>query len=580
MNKTKYVLPILLLGNLLCMMDVSIMTIVLPEIQTAFKVNLTDLSWTLNVYTIVFASLIIPFGRFAQKIGRNKFVFIGLLIFGGGSFMTGISDNLSFMIGSRVIQSIGAAIIIPTSMVIGLEISNRQNRHKIVAALAGVQGLAVALGPSIGGFVSQYFGWRWVFFINVPLVILDLILYPFVLPLKRESKFSVKIDWLGALLSTAMLFSLSLGLIKGNTWGWHSTVIWVLFAIALGSLVIFVLLETYLKSPMIDMTLFKSRNFVGAGSALILCNFFLGGMAILIPTFLTQVQGESELRAALLITPYSIAVMFSAILTSLFVKRINNKLLISAGFILIGISYLLLSQMNLRHNYNELIVAAILLGVGYGLVAATANILAVADFHGSRLTDSQSVANVLRQVGMVLSIAIFMTILANNVGTAKQKTLGFSDQQINALSLSTAQQARLRHKLQYKLNPQNNDVSENQKARVTFQPIHVSNKRVAQLSKKLYQKRLRQMQREGRLSSNHIVAISQKLKHLVYYQVQQSIKHRVIELATKIKILVSQIKWYLKAKLNHAFLDIYGDMLWLAFLSLLIIPIFKFKPRS
>jgi MFS family permease len=274
MKQIKYVLPILLLGNLLCMMDVSIMTIVLPEIQTAFKVSLTNLSWTLNIYTIVFATFIIPFGRLAEKIGRNKFVFMGLIIFGIGSLLTGASTNLVLMLIARTIQSIGAASIIPTSMVIGLEISNQQNRHKIVAALAGVQGLAVALGPSIGGFVSQYWGWRWVFFINVPLVVLDLLLYPLALSMRNESKDTLSIDWFGAGLSIIMLFSLSLGLIKGNSWGWHSTGILGLFITAGCSLILFILLEQRLKSPMINMSLFESRNFDGAGISLVLCNFF------------------------------------------------------------------------------------------------------------------------------------------------------------------------------------------------------------------------------------------------------------------------------------------------------------------
>ncbi|MGP3640225.1 MFS transporter [Lentilactobacillus hilgardii] len=476
MNKLKYVLPILLLGNLLCMMDVSIMTIVLPEIQTAFKVSLSDLSWALNVYTIVFATFIIPFGRFAEKIGRNKFVFIGLIVFGIGSLLTGLSTNLSLMLIARIIQSIGAASIIPTSMVIGLELSNRQNRHKIVAALAGVQGLAVALGPSIGGAVSQYWGWRWVFFINIPLVILDLLIYPFILSMKNEPKSNLQIDWIGALLSIIMLFSLSLGLIKGNTWRWQSSSIVGLFIAASVSFSAFVLIEQKLKSPMINMSLFKSRNFVGSGMALVLCNFFLGGMAILIPTFLTRIYGESELHAALLITPYSVAVMFSVIGTSLFVKRVNNKLLISGGFILIGISYYLLSEMKLDQNYTEMIIAAVTLGIGYGLVAATANILAVADFHGSLLTDSQSVANVLRQVGMVLAIAIFMTVLSNNIVNAKQETLTYSKQQIARMTLSNQKRTLLMNRLQHKLNPENTAVT-NSQHELKFQHVSVSNKK-------------------------------------------------------------------------------------------------------
>ncbi|WP_395320062.1 MFS transporter [Fructilactobacillus frigidiflavus] len=188
MKKLKYVLPILLLVNILCMMDVSIMTIVLPEIQSAFNESLSNLSWAINIYTIIFASLIIPFGRLAERVGKNKFVFTGLLIFGTGSFLTGIAGDLPFMLFARAIQSTGAAMIIPTSMVIALELTNDDSRNKTVGALAGSQGLAVALGPAIGGVVSQYLGWRWVFFINIPLILLVLIIFPLVLPLRKEKK--------------------------------------------------------------------------------------------------------------------------------------------------------------------------------------------------------------------------------------------------------------------------------------------------------------------------------------------------------------------------------------------------------
>lgn len=241
--------------------------------------------------------------------------------------------------------------------------------------------------------------------------------------------------------------------------GWNSPIILGLFATAFVSLPLFILLERKLKLPMINMNLFHSRNFNGASISLVLCNFFLGGMAVLIPTFLTRVHGQSELGAALLITPYSVAVMFSVIITSLLVKKINNKLLIGLGFTLIGISYYLLANMDLSQNYNQLIIAAILLGVGYGLVAATANILAVADFHGSILTASQSVANVLRQVGMVLAIAIFMTVLSTNIDTAKQRTLNYGESQIRMLNSTAALKSKLQRKIHSKLNPNSTNVT-------------------------------------------------------------------------------------------------------------------------
>ncbi|SYW21132.1 MFS transporter [Oenococcus oeni] len=577
MNKIKYFLPVLLLGNLLCMMDVSIMTIILPKLQTAFNESLTNLSWVINVYTILFATLIIPFGRLAERFGRNKFVFCGLFIFGLGSLLTGLSTNLVFMLFARAIQSIGTASIIPTSMVIGLENSDQSNRNKIVAALAGIQGLAVALGPAVGGVVSQYWGWRWVFFINVPLVILDLLLFAFVLPLNHEATSKTKIDWLGALLSMSMLFSLSLGLIEGNSWGWSSLSIIALFIVSLISLTAFIILEYRQNNPMINMDLFKSRNFNGASISLILCNYFLGGMAVLIPTFLTRVRGESELKAALLITPYSLAVMISVISTSLLIKKINNKLLVAVGFVLIEISYYLLANLNVSSNYNELIIADITLGVGYGMIAATANILAVADFHGNLLTASQSVANVLRQVGMILSIAIFTTVLTSNVYLAKNSTLKFAYEKTQKLSLSSNSRAKLKHKIYQHLNPKSSNFSKT-KETVKLSKVRVSNVTENKLFQDAYQKQLKQLARQKGIQLALIPQTARiKLKVLIHQLIRQKIRQKEKRLNQQLTVLVKGLKKHLKNQLNKAFLHVYGSMLWLPFVALLSIPIFKFK---
>lgn len=578
MNKLKGVLPVLLLGNLLCMMDVSIMTIVLPEIQSAFGESLTELSWALNVYTIIFATLIIPFGRLAEHFGQNKFVFAGLVVFGLGSLLTGLSPNLTWMLVARAIQSIGAAAIIPTSMVIGLDLSSQANRNRVVAALAGVQGLAVALGPTVGGIVAQYWGWRWVFFINVPLVILDLIVFGFVLPLRHEKTVTVKIDWLGALLSMVLLFSLSLGLIKGNAWGWQSTIIMSLFTLTTVSFIAFLAWERHTAHPMVDLQLFRSRNFNGASLALILCNFFLGGLAVLLPTFLTRVHGTSELTAALLMTPYSITVMVTVILTSLVIRHVNNKLIVASGFLLMGISYVLLGRIPLGSNYRQLIIADILLGLGYGLVAATANILAVADFHGARLTSSQSVANVLRQVGMVLAIAVFTTLLTSNVTHAKRETLAVAYTQVSRLANVTAtQQHRLNQKLQRRLNPNSTSVTS---TKTKFKPttITVSTAARQQQVHRIYQQQLLSISTAKAVPVTLIpLTAKHQLQRSITIAVNRKITQRVHQLNRELTELTQRIHRSLKYHLNHAFLNVFGVLSWVPFAAILMVPIFKFR---
>lgn len=575
MNHQNYkFLPVLLLGNLLCMMDTSIMTIILPQLQSAFNESLSNLSWALNIYTIIFAVLIIPFGRLAERIGRNKFVFGSLIIFGIGSLLSGLAPNLSWMLAARAIQSIGAAGIIPTSMVIGLENSNQVNRNKVVAALAGIQGLAVALGPTIGGIVTQFWGWRWVFLINLPLVLLDLVLFLWVFPLKNESTSKTSVDWLGAGLSMTILFCLSLALIQGNKWGWQSSVIISLLISSGLLLIVFLVWEKSQKNPMIDLSLFKSRNFNGAGLALILCNYFLGGMAVLIPTFLTKVQGESELKAALLITPYSLAVMISVIMTSLAVKKINNQLLISCGLLTIALSYYLFAHLNVTANYRQLIIADIVLGTGYGLVAATANILAVADFHGSKLTTSQSVANVLRQIGMVLAIAIFTAILTSNVQSAKQKTATYAVQQTQSLNFSTSQQAKLKFTIRKKLL--NNQTQFKQKFK--FSKIAINQNKEQRLINQIYYRQLQILSVRDQLAINKLPP---KLKNQLKVQVVRNVKMTIIQkeekFQKKLGKLVRRTKVELKNQLSTAFLNVYAVMFWIALSSLLIIPLFKFN---
>ncbi|MFT8447456.1 MAG: MFS transporter [Liquorilactobacillus nagelii] len=575
MNHQNYkFLPVLLLGNLLCMMDTSIMTIILPQLQSAFNESLSNLSWALNIYTIIFAVLIIPFGRLAERIGRNKFVFGSLIIFGIGSLLSGLAPNLSWMLAARAIQSIGAAGIIPTSMVIGLENSNQVNRNKVVAALAGIQGLAVALGPTTGGIVTQFWGWRWVFLINLPLVLLDLVLFLWVFPLKNESTSKTSIDWLGAGLSMTILFCLSLALIQGNKWGWQSSVIISLLISSELLLIVFLVWEKSQKNPMIDLSLFKSRNFNGAGLALILCNYFLGGMAVLIPTFLTKIQGESELKAALLITPYSLAVMISVIMTSLAVKKINNQLLISCGLLTIALSYYLFAHLNVAANYRQLIIADIVLGTGYGLVAATANILAVADFHGSKLTTSQSVANVLRQIGMVLAIAIFTAILTSNVQSAKQKTATYAVQQTQSLNFSTSQQAKLKFTIRKKLL--NNQTQFKQKFK--FSKIAINQNKEQRLINQIYYRQLQILSVRDQLAINKLPP---KIKNQLKVQVVRNVKMTIIQkeekFQKKLGKLVRRTKVELKNQLSTAFLNVYAVMFWIALSSLLIIPLFKFN---
>ena len=199
----------------LCVLDTTVMNIALPAIQSGLNVDLSDLSWALNIYTITFAVFTIPLGRVADIFGRHKVFLVGLLLFLIGSALSGAAMNVPFLVTGRGIQSLGAAIIFPAGMTIGITSTSLQKRTGVVATLGIMQGLAAAMGPTIGGIITQYLGWRWVFMINLPLGILVGLLCLRYLNFKDEQRIAAQIDYAGMVLSMIMLFTLTLALING-----------------------------------------------------------------------------------------------------------------------------------------------------------------------------------------------------------------------------------------------------------------------------------------------------------------------------------------------------------------------------
>jgi len=171
-HHTRSVIMTMALGIFLCMLDTTVMNIALPAIQTGLKTSLASLSWALNLYTILFASLTIPLGRAADIWGRSRFYLIGLGLFLLGSLLSGLALNVGWLILGRGVQSIGAAIVFPASMTISIQTVAFEKRTNTIAILGVTQGLAAALGPTIGGIVMQLWGWRGIFLINIPLVLL------------------------------------------------------------------------------------------------------------------------------------------------------------------------------------------------------------------------------------------------------------------------------------------------------------------------------------------------------------------------------------------------------------------------
>lgn len=434
-KKQIIILVTMALGIFLCMLDTTVMNIALPAIQTGLHTDLRTLQWALNVYTITFAALTIPLGRIADQIGRHKVYVVGLILFFIGSLLSATSSTVALLIAGREVQSIGAAIVFPASMTIGINTVELDKRNQAVVVLGITQGLAAAFGPTIGGLITQFWGWRGIFYVNIPLVLLAIVMCVYLLPMRKEKVVRAKIDVIGMLLAIATLFSLTLALVQGSDWGWTNSKIIFLFISFAVSFGLFIWRESSTSDPMIRLDLFKYRHFTGAVVVTVLSGIFFVGMMVLMPSFFTKVQGYTELEAALMITPASVMVFLLSPISGLLLKKVGSRLLIATGLFLLAVGYVVISVMN-PNLYWQFAVACILIGAGYGIIIGPITVLSAGDFTGELLTASQSVTGVFRQIGTVLAVAIFVSALSTNLGIAKDQVWSTAQSEIKKVSVS------------------------------------------------------------------------------------------------------------------------------------------------
>ncbi|MGT2907550.1 MFS transporter [Streptococcus dentiloxodontae] len=414
----KLIVLAMCLGTFIVMLDTTIMNIALPSIQNQFSVTLSDLSLPLNAYTILFASLTIPLGKLANIFGKKSFYLYALFLFALGSLVSGLSQTIFWLTLGRILQSIGAAVIFPLSMDMAISSQKDIYRSKATLIVGITQGSASAFGPTIGGTLIHFLGWRWIFLINIPIALFSLLLTLFYLPSVNEKIENTKIDWLGTMGMVIGLFTLTLFLINIRSEGLSLLMLSLLF-VSLLSFIFFIWHEKRISNPVIDFSLFQSSNFNMATIGTILGQILLVGFMVLMPTFFENIFHKTALQAALLITPSTFMIFLLSPFAGKLIKKVRPYYLLAFGFLTIGLGYLGLSFLQLPFNYIFYIICSIFIGAGYGLIVGPISVLSTSDFRGSRLTVSQSVIGVLRQLGTVLATTLFISGLTYNLSLAK-----------------------------------------------------------------------------------------------------------------------------------------------------------------
>src|SRR4051812_43678963 len=260
------------------MLDNTVVNVALPSIERDLHVSIDSLEWIVTAYALVFAALLITGGKLGDLFGRRRIFVVGLVVFTGSSLACGLAPSAGFLIGARAVQGVGAALMNPASLSIITATFPPRQRGQAIGIWAGVSALALAIGPLAGGLIVDNINWNWIFFVNVPVGVLGIVVSQLVIPESRDMSHEQSIDLPGLVTSSAGLFALSYALIEGNRHGWMSAEIVGLFAAAVALLVGFVVLEHRQRLPMLDLSLFRIGSFTGANLVAMLVSLGMFGV--------------------------------------------------------------------------------------------------------------------------------------------------------------------------------------------------------------------------------------------------------------------------------------------------------------
>ncbi|MGZ3611194.1 MAG: MFS transporter [Ktedonobacteraceae bacterium] len=424
------VLISLVFGFFMSLLDITIVNIAIPSIQTSLNTNLTTVTWVLNAYSLVFAILLVTMGRFADQYGRKRLFMIGMIIFSLGSLLCALSPTMAsltgwpainWLIGFRAFQAIGAAALNPVSLAIIIAVFPRERRGAAIGVWGALSGLAAAAGPVLGGFLVQNFDWRWIFFVNLPFCIVGLIMVAMFVPETRELGTSKKLDPLGLLTLSIAIFCLVLAIIQGNDWGWTSTPVLSLFAGAIVAIILFFIVESRVSEPIVDFSLFKIRSFSASSVSIFLFGIAIQGAFLLLVLYFIDAQGYTQLDAAYAIIPIPLASFVVSALSGAFSQRISPRISGITGMALLAIGFFALATLNANSSWLDTTWRGIIIGAGMGLCFQSFPNMALSEIPRAKLGVGSGVFNTFRQIGFVLGVAILISLFVGQIKTNVQQ---------------------------------------------------------------------------------------------------------------------------------------------------------------
>jgi EmrB/QacA subfamily drug resistance transporter len=403
---------ILSLSLFLVSLDNTILNVALPTLQHDLQPSASDLEWIVDAYILVFASFLLVMGSLGDRLGRRRMLLIGLVIFGVGSFASAFSGSAQILIASRALMGFGGAAIMPSTLSILSNVFSGKERAKAIAVWAAVAGLAVAIGPVIGGYLLQRFWWGSVFLVNVPVVVIAIAAAWLLVPESRDARVS-RLDLVGATLSVAGLTALVWSIIEAPSHGWTSIAIVRGFVIVAVVLAAFVIWELRTDDPMLPLRFFRNPRFSAASASIALVFFALFGVIFELTQYLQSVLGCSALEAGLRTLPVSIGLLIGSGLSTRLVPRLGTKLVVASGLVVLAGGLAVLGTLEAHSGYSTVAIAFVVLGFGMGLAMAPATDSIMGSLPLALGSVGSAINDTLRMVGGALGVAVLGSILSS-----------------------------------------------------------------------------------------------------------------------------------------------------------------------
>jgi EmrB/QacA subfamily drug resistance transporter len=392
------------------LLDITVVNTALPSIRDDLGASFTDLQWVVDAYTLTLAALVLTAGSLADRLGRRRVFAVGLGVFTAASLLCGLAPDPTFLNLARAVQGVGGAILFAVSLaLIAQEFAAGRERANAMGAFGATIGIAVAVGPLVGGALTDSLGWEWVFFINVPIGAAAIAVTYLKLRETRDPDAS-RVDWAGVVTFSGALFLLVLALLRGNDEGWGSALIVSLLGGAAVLLLAFVAVERRVREPMLPLELFRSRSFTGVQFAAFAVSGSMFALFLYVTLYLQSYLGHSPLEAGLRYLPITVTIFLVAPVAAALLQRVPARVLMAAGLVLAGTGLLLMSGVDERSSWTSLLGGFVVAGAGVGLLNPVIADVSVSVVPKERSGMASGINDTFRQVGVAVGIAAWGAI--------------------------------------------------------------------------------------------------------------------------------------------------------------------------